>query len=80
MVHNDSHISMRYIHLILLFTPIGYMLMICLMKCLSWLVGVWLRSCSTYFFGIIVFLFLLLILRYHSILGVDLGSGPEKVA
>jgi len=57
MVHSDSQISMKSIHLILLFTPVGYMLMICLTKCLSWIVGVWLRSGSTYCFGIIVSLY-----------------------
>jgi len=48
MVHSDSHISMRSLHLIMLFTHVGYMSMICLTKCLSWLVGVWLRSCWAY--------------------------------
>ena len=47
MVLSDSQICMRSIHLIMLFTPVGYMLMMCLTKCLSWLVGVWLWSCST---------------------------------
>ena len=45
MVHRDSHISMRSLHLIMLFTPVGYMSMICLTKSLSWLVGVWLMYC-----------------------------------
>jgi len=43
MVHSDSQISMRSLHLILLFTLVGNMLKIYLMKCMSWLVGVWLR-------------------------------------
>jgi len=40
MVHSDSQISMGSIHLILLFTPVSYMLTISLMKCMSCLVGV----------------------------------------
>ena len=40
MVHRDSQISMRSLHLILLFAHVGYMLMICLTKFLEWLVGV----------------------------------------
>jgi len=40
MVHRGFQISIRYLRLTLLFTLVGYMLMICLMKCLSWLVGV----------------------------------------
>jgi len=54
MVHSDSQVSMRSLYLILLFTLVGYMLMICLTKCLSRLVGVWLLSCSTYYFCIII--------------------------
>jgi len=45
MVHNDSEISMRSLDLILLFTHVGYMSMICLKKYMPWLVGFWLRSC-----------------------------------
>jgi len=40
MVHSDSQISMRSLHLIMLFTLVGYMSMTCLTKCFSWLVGV----------------------------------------
>lgn len=57
MVHDDSQISMRSLHLILLFTSEGYMFMICLMKCLSWLVRVSLRSWSTICFCIIISLY-----------------------
>jgi len=80
MVHGDFQISMRSLHLIMLFTPVGYMSMICLTKFLSRLVGVWLRSCRVYFFCFIFFPILYLILSFHSILGSGLGFGPEKLA
>ena len=53
MVLSDSHISMRSICLNLLFTPIDYIFVICLMKCLSWLVGVWFRASSSIYICII---------------------------
>ena len=54
MVLSDSQISLRSICLILLFTLIDYIFVICFMKCLSWLVGVWLRASSSICFSIIV--------------------------
>jgi len=44
---SDSHLSMRPLSLDLLFTQLGYIIMICLTKCLSWLVGVHSRSHSS---------------------------------
>ena len=54
MVLSDSEISTRSLCLNMLFTPIDYMFVICLAKCMSWLIGVWLRACSTNYFFIIV--------------------------
>jgi len=54
MVLSDSQISMKSLCLILLFTLLDYKFVICLTKCLSWLVWVWLRVCSSTFFSIIV--------------------------
>jgi len=54
MLHNDSQMSMRPICLDLLFTPVDYILVICLMKCLSWLVGVQTIPCSSNFICIII--------------------------
>lgn len=54
MVLSDSQISMKSICFYLLFTPVDYIFVICLTKCLSWLVGVLLRACSTNWFCIII--------------------------
>jgi len=40
MLLSDSQMSMRPLCLDLLFTPVDYIFLICLMKCLSWIVGV----------------------------------------
>ena len=54
MALRDSQISTRSLFLKLLFTPVDYMFVICLAKCLSWLLRVWLRAYSTIWFCIIV--------------------------
>jgi len=54
MVLIDSQISMRPLSLNLLFTPVDYIFVICLMKFLPWLVGVSLRACSIICFCIVV--------------------------
>ena len=54
MVLIDSQISMRSLFLNMFFTSIDYMFVICLTKFMLWLVGVWLRVCSTNCFCIIV--------------------------
>ena len=54
MVLSDFQISMISLCLIMLFASIDYMFVICLAKFLSWLVGVWLRACSSIFFSIII--------------------------
>jgi len=51
MVHNDSLISLRSLPLIMLFTPVDYMSMIFLTKCLSWLVGIHSRSLTSIYFS-----------------------------
>jgi len=51
MVHSDSHISIRSLHLVLLFTHVDYMSMICLTKCMPWLVGNQLRSWTSICFS-----------------------------
>jgi len=43
----DSHLSMRPLCLDLLFTPVDYIFVICLTKCMSWLVGFKSRSNSS---------------------------------
>ena len=44
MVLSNSQLSMRPLCSELLFTPVDYIFVICLMKCLSWLVGFQLGS------------------------------------
>ena len=58
MVLSDSQLSMIPLCLELLFTLVDYIFVICLTKCLSWLVGVHSSLCSRICVGIIVSMFL----------------------
>ena len=50
MLLSDSQLSMIPLCSDMLFTPVDYIFVICLTKCLSWLVGVQSRSYSSNFF------------------------------
>jgi len=54
MPHNKSQISMRPLCSDMLFTPVDYIFVICLMKCFSWLVGVQSRYYSSKFISIVI--------------------------
>lgn len=57
MLLSDSQMSMRPISSNLLFKPIDYIIVTCLMKCLSWLVGVESSPCLINCICIIIMLF-----------------------
>lgn len=78
MVLRDSQISTRPLCLKLLFTPVDYMYVICFTKCLSWLVGVWLRDFSTNFFCIIVSLLFYYFEDVIPLWAVTLALGLKK--
>jgi len=78
MVLSDSQISMRSLRLNMLFTPVDYIFVICLTKCLSWLVGVWLRACSTIFFCMIVSLLIYCSGDVIQFWGVTWAMGLKK--
>ena len=79
MLLSDSQMSMRPLCLDLLLKPIDYIIVTCLMKCLSWLVGVQSSPCST---NCIYFLILLLYFSSESVIKSweVTWAGPEKMA
>ena len=56
MLLSNSQISMRPLCSDLLFTPVDYIFVTCLTKCLSWIVGVQSRTCPCFCKCIIVML------------------------
>ena len=54
MFLSDSQLSMRPLCSDLLFTPVDYIFVICLTKCLSWLVVVQLSSYLSVFIYIVI--------------------------
>ncbi len=78
MLLNDSQMTMGPLCLELLFTPVDYILMICLTKWLSWLVGVNSRACSSICIYIIISLISFCFEGFIHFLAVTWALGLKK--